>query len=194
MLKNLVKGIPHAPITLAKYIQFENRVKIFQRRTLEGIREEATQFKEQGCPRNRLKDFKNCEDHPLLPPEINGPVVDYLSVMPLHINLGLGLQFHNILGEHAIALDLSIRDANGLTSEGVPELYSKQKEICLSITESEEKALKKKNSIEVLQMQIKEIQDDYPESFTKVNGKYVNLIMIPNPRLQGNMLLIWQKM
>ena len=91
MLKNLVKGIPHAPIALAKYIQFENRVRIFQQRTLEGIREEATQFKEQGCSRNRLKDFKNCEDHPLLPPEINGPVVDYFSVMPLHINLGLGL-------------------------------------------------------------------------------------------------------
>ena len=58
MLKYLVKGIPHAPITLVKYIQFENRVKIFQERALDGIREEITQFKEQGCPRNRLKDFK----------------------------------------------------------------------------------------------------------------------------------------
>ena len=105
MLKNLVKGIPHAPITLAKYIQFENRVKIFQQRTLESIREEATQFKEQRCPRNPLKDFKNCEDHPLVPPEINRPAVNYFSVMPLHINIGLGLQFLNILGEHAVELD-----------------------------------------------------------------------------------------
>ena len=110
----------------------------------------------------------------MLPPEINGPVVDYFSVMPLHINRGLCLQFLNILEDHAVALDLSIRDANGLTSEGVLELYLKQKEICLSITESEEEALKKKDSVEVLQMHIKGIQDDYPESSTKVNGKYVN--------------------
>ena len=146
MLKYLVKGIPHAPITLAKYIQFENRVKIFQERALDGIREETTQFKEQGCPRNRLKDFKNCDDLPLLPPEINGLVVDYFSVMPLHISLGLGLQFLDILEEHAVKLDSSIRDANSLTWEGVLELYSKQKEICLTIIESEEEADSRKNT------------------------------------------------
>ena len=53
--------------------------------------------------------------------------------MPLHINLGLGLQLINIVEQSVVALDMEIGSANGLTSDHILEMYNKEQNIIKDI-------------------------------------------------------------
>ena len=125
MLSNITKGVSHAPFLFQKYTnEGQNSPELLEDRTLERISELSSEFQLSGGKKETAKNYSNCEYIPLISEK--GPLIKHVSVMLLHLSLGIGLQFINILENGAVTLDLEIRQANGLTSDGIIESYNKQ--------------------------------------------------------------------
>ena len=138
-LADLKMGVPHAPLSLPKYSDKDPRLaeeKTFQQRTLEGMATMADNFASSGLPKSQVSKFQNCEAKPLISPE--GPVIDHISVMPLHLSLGLGLQLVNVAEDIATAMDLKIREDNGSSSSAVITVMAELESLALELAQLEE--------------------------------------------------------
>ena len=93
--------------------------KTFTSRTVDGMAAMADMYATSGLPKGQVSKFQNCEGKPLI--SAKGPVIDHVSVMPLHLSLGLGLQLIDIAEDIASALDLQIRKNNGLSTHEVTD-------------------------------------------------------------------------
>ena len=95
--------------------------------------------------------------------------------MPLHLSLGIGLQFLNIAENVAVSLDIQVRDANGLTSDGIIESYNKQCELEAEIQLINDDVAFTREQIEIFFKQKREIESDKPQHFEKDNGRLKDL-------------------
>ena len=128
----------------------------------------SAEFKEAGAKKESAKLFKNCEKVPLLPAK--GDVIEHVSVMPLHLSLGIGLQFLNTAENVAVSLDVQVRKANGLTSDGIIESYNMQCELEAEIQLINDDVAFTKEQIEIFFKQKREIESDKPQHLEKDNG------------------------
>ena len=117
-LKDVQKGKPHAPIIFPRYSLHCDKVNYnYKERTLEDLINYSKEFAENKDPKLPRSKFNNCEFPPLISPV--GPLIDHVTVPPLHIGLRIGLQIVNIIEQSAIEIDLKIRQAKGLTTQPV---------------------------------------------------------------------------
>ena len=125
MLSNVSKGVLHSPVLFPKYANGgQISPTSFECRTLDSMSKSASEFQQSCAQKENAKHYKNCEHIPLIPEK--DLLIKHVSVMLLHLSLGVGLQFINIVENAAVSLDVEIREANGLTSDGVIESYNKQ--------------------------------------------------------------------
>ena len=86
--QDVTKDAPHSPAILPKYQEPESEQnRTFSPRTIESITQNARLL-----PKNGGKipsDYLNSDHPPLI--DAKGFVINYTSVAPLHISLGLGL-------------------------------------------------------------------------------------------------------
>jgi len=78
-----------------------------------------------GSVKSKANQFHNCESRPIF--QADGPVLDSVSCMPLHLSLGLGKQVLDLVENEAISLDNSIKEKNGTASPELAEAF-KQRE------------------------------------------------------------------
>ena len=125
-LSDVQKGVPHAPVTFQRYKEKDHQEKkIFNRRHLENMIEKANEFQANGS--KNPSNFENCEALPLV--GTKGWVIDNVSVLPLHIALGIGLRNLNSLEAIALSLDLQILQAKGATSDLMVSLLRQSRKI-----------------------------------------------------------------
>ena len=127
------------------------------------------QFKESGAKRDSAKNYKNCENTPLISEKCTP--ISHVSVMPLHLSPGIGLQFINIVQNAAVSLDIEIRETNGLTSDGIIESYNKQHLFETEIKNTKMEVDEMNKQLSTLQKQKVDIEIEHPEHFVKENGK-----------------------
>ena len=170
MLSDTKKGSTHSPIILQRYLApGSSPERKFAIRTFENMIEDAKKFKENGAKKESAKDFKNCENYPLFP--ATGEVLSSLSVMTLHISLGLGLQFLNIAKNIAVSLDIDVRKENGLTSNGLIETYSEEHSFVSEIADLTNQIQHTESEITTLEENRIDVKTSYPQHFEKQNGK-----------------------
>ena len=170
-LSDMQKGVPHAPVTFQRYKEKDLRgKKIFERRHLENMVEKAHAFQVNGS--KNPSNFENCEALPLV--GTKGWVIDKVSVLPLHIALGIGLRNLNSLEAIALSLDLEILKAKGATSDLMVSLLQCVEEKTLELQnlekELEGKQHEKGNLVEKINEE-KEKSSDYTQ---RTNGKLKN--------------------
>ena len=118
-LQDVTKGTPHSPVILPKYHEPESEQnRTFSPHTIESITQNAKLFQENG--RKIPSDYFNSEHPPLI--DACGPVINFTSVAPLHISLGLGLKNLNVTEELAVIEDKKVKGANGMSSDTVADL------------------------------------------------------------------------
>ena len=172
MLSNINKGVLHSPVLFQKYTNIGPiSPELYENRMLENMSHLAMQFKESGDKKDNAKNYKNCENTHLI--SAKGTPVSHVSVMPLHLSRGIGLQFINIVENAAVSLDIEIiGNKNGLTSDGIIESYNKQR-----LFETEKNAKMEvdemNKQLTTLQKQKADIENKHPEHFVKYkeNGK-----------------------
>ena len=171
MLAQVVKGSPHSPVHLRKYLSdnSSNTATTFISRIFEGMTEMAKSFQKNGAKKNKQRNIKIVKNVPLIP--AIGDIINNVSVMPLHISLGIGLQFLNIVENIAVALDIEVRKENGLTSDGVIEAFSKEHTIISEVEELSNQINIIKDEITSLKESKAEIRSSNPQHFEKQNGK-----------------------
>ena len=91
--------------------------------------------------------------------------------MPLHLSLGIGQQFINIVENGAVILDIEIRQANGLTSDGIIESYNKQHLLETEIHAANTELDNSHQHINTLKKPKSDIENDHPQYVLKDNGK-----------------------
>ena len=118
------------------------------------------------------KNYNNCEHVPLIPEK--GSVLKHVSVMPLYLSLGIGLQFINIVENTAVSLDIEVREANGLSYDGIIESYNKQHFLEEEILSMNKEAEEISEQITLLQTQKQDLENENPSHFEKENGRIKN--------------------
>ena len=167
MLSNLVESVPHASILLYKYHNHCKATPVcYKNRTFEDIKELSAKFKEAGAKKESAKLFKNCKKVPLLPTK--GDVIEHVSVIPLHLSLWIGLQFLNIAEIVAVSLDIQVREANGLTSDGIIESYNKHCELEAEIQLINDDVAFTKEQIEIFLKQKRELKVTNLDTLRKI--------------------------
>ena len=121
----------------------------------------ADMYATSGLPKGQVSKFQNCEGKPLI--SAKGPVIDRVSVMPLHLSLGLGLQLIDIAEDIASALDLQIQEDNGLSTHEVTDTMENFESLQQQQMKLEEELILLKAAAEQLQQQIADINDEHPE-------------------------------
>ena len=121
----------------------------------------ADMYATSGLPKGQVSKFQNCEGKPLI--SAKGPVIDHVSVMPLHLSLGLGLQLIDIAEDIASALDLQIQEDNGLSTHEVTDTMENFESLQQQQMKLEEELILLKAAAEQLQQQIADINDEHPE-------------------------------
>ena len=144
----------------------------FECRTIDSMSKSASEFQQSGAQKENAKHYKNCEHIPLIPEK--DLLIKHVSGMPLHLSLGVGLQFINIVKNAAVSLDVEIREANGLTSDGVIESYNKQHLLEEEIMAATVQADEISEQVILLYKQKSELEAENPEHFVKENGKLKN--------------------
>ena len=106
-LKDVQKAIPHALIIFPRYSLHCDKVNYnYKERTFEDLINYSKEFAEYKNPKLPRSKFRNCEFPPLISPV--GPVIDHITVPPLHIGLRIGLQIVNIIEQSAVEIDLKL--------------------------------------------------------------------------------------
>lgn len=177
-LNDISKGIPHAPYILPKYRNSSTEDahndihKVFPKRTLEDMRTQSTNFSSSGNKKDNVKNFQNCEGIPLITGE--GPVINHMSVMPLHLSLGLGLQIVNITDNLTRSIDLTIREDCGKTSEDVTAALAKHEEILGQQLQLQQELDNLELQCNDVEEQIQEFSEAHPHIFERRDRKLVN--------------------
>ena len=86
-------------------------------RTVQNMKKDFEEFVKNGNVHKNASKFNNCEHVPLLLHD--GNIIDLVSVMPLHVSLGLGLVNINIVENLATEIDISIREANSIPCDTI---------------------------------------------------------------------------
>ena len=102
-------------------------------------------------------------------------VIKHVSVIPLHLSLGIGLQFLNIAENVAVSLDVQVKEANGLTSDGIIESYNKQCELEAEIQLINDDVAFTKEQIKIFLKQKRQNENDKSQHFEKDNGRLKDL-------------------
>ena len=168
-LSDIQKGVPHAPVTFQRYKEKDNREKkIFDRRHLENMVDKAHKFNTNGS--KNPSHFENCEALPLV--GTRGWVIDNVSVLPLHIALGIGLRNLNTLETIALSLDMQILEAKGNTSNLMLSLLQSVEEKTLEARELEQKLEKTMEEKMELEERINLEKGIHLDLIQRHNGKY----------------------
>ena len=138
----------------------------------------AVKFQENGAKKETAKDYKSCEHVPFIP--ASGEILDSVSVMPLHISLGTGLQFLNITEKIVISLDIEVRQENGLASEGITEAYKKEHNLVMETEVLSEQIKQTISEISFLEESKDDLNRSNPQHFEKGNGKPCQKIKQPS--------------
>lgn len=88
-ISDMPKGVPHAPIIFHRYKHENISGRTFSSRTFQGMENDQQAFIYSGQSRTYVSSYNNCE-HPSMV-NATGLTINSLSVMPLHLALGLGL-------------------------------------------------------------------------------------------------------
>lgn len=166
-LSDLQKGIPHAPLIFHRYRRNGAEYE-FPQRSFSGMLNDHQEFASSGKQRSKVSQYNNCEYPPMM--NASGPVINTLSVMPLHLALGLGLQIVNLCHEAAIALDVSICESKGLTSDIVANAYIKVHDLTCDKIDVESQHTQVSLELQAMQQNIREKQEENPEYHKKENG------------------------
>ncbi len=103
-----------------------------------------------------------------------GPTINSLSVMPLHLALGLALQIVNLCEEAAAALDGDIRKAKGQTSDTVTQKYRLAADLANKKNQVEENLNHCTVQVADMQEQIVDMTHEHPEFHQRVEGHLVD--------------------
>ena len=120
--------------------------------------------------RDQLCNFNNCEHAPLVSAEAS--VEDIYSCMPLHISLGLGEHFLNLIEEEARTPDKEVNSAKGIHAAEVETALDRQK-----LLTDQQKQLCEKLHVELetqlaaLMVERDQLKDDHSNWFTRLNGR-----------------------
>lgn len=166
-LSDLQKGIPHAPIILHRYKKDVDECT-FSQRSFSGMLDDHQKFVDSGRERSKVSQYNNCEYPPIL--NASGPVINTMSVMPLHISLGLGLQLVNLCQEAAIALDIKILESKGLISDIVAKAYIKINDLTCDKIDVDSKYKQVSQEVIMVQQNINEKEEENPNFYKKENG------------------------
>ena len=101
----------------------------------------------------------------------SGEILYSVSVMSLHISLGIGSQFLNITEKIAISFDIEVRKENGLASEGRTEAYNKAHNLVMEIEVLSEQIKQTISEISFLEESKDDLKISNPQHFEKGNGK-----------------------
>jgi len=173
-LNDISKGIPHAPYILPKYrnISTEGACKDFPKRTLEGMDNQSKKIISSGKTKENVKNFQNCEGTPLLTDK--GPVLNHMSVMPLHLSLGLGLQIVNIADDLASTIDLTIREDCGESTDDVTSALIKRADILEQRSRLQQQLDDLEQQSADIEIRIQEIAEAEPHFFARFDKKLVD--------------------
>ena len=174
-LSDLKKGVPHAPTTLPRYVSQDPQQsvsKTFTERTVEGMAAKAEAYAKSGLPRSQISKFENCERKPLI--DAKGPVLDHVSVMPLHLSLGIGLQLVDMAEDLATAINLEIREDNGLSSAAVITAIEKNESLQQEHKEMEDNLNSLKANAEHILQQLLNLNQQHPEFEAKTGTIFTN--------------------
>ena len=162
----------HTPYPLAKYSNSVPSVITFPVRTFESLTDEAKKFKADGSIKSNVSSYKNCEYEPLF--KTNGPVLQHTSCMPVHLNLGIGLQVLNMVEKEAIKLDNDIKEVKGKTTDDIDKLLLE-----ISKLEEEQNSLKEEianysDAIQQFDKELKTLQEKNADALKKDGRKYID--------------------
>ena len=105
-------------------------------RTLQFINTENERYLEEtGGDKNKAKHYHNCIYKPLIGD--HGDIIDILSVSPMHISLGLGLQFVNIMEEMCVSIDGEVKEDKVEYCERMKAKMKKKNDMCEEIARLE---------------------------------------------------------
>ena len=181
MLANLSKRVPHSLVLFENYISSDQVTpKLFDSRTLEAISQMPTEYQQAGGKTDTAKQYKNGENMPLIPEK--APLINEVSVMPVHLSLGIWLQFINILEDAAVSLDIEIWEASGLTSDGVIESYNKQDQLEVEIQSASVELGDFKKNINFLQTQKRTLKLTIQSILLRRMGKLKTTALVPKQR------------
>ena len=175
LLSDVESGKPHAAHILPKYQKYTDGHSLILPseddflRTFLRCKEMNEQYKAAGEKAKSL-NFESCEHAPLLS---GGFVIDTVSTTPLHISLGLGLQFLNVIEAEAIGIDKSIKTKRGQV-DNFEIVYELQREIAVHCTEINEKIKSVEEKISHVVERKKEIIRERGALFKQARGRYVN--------------------
>ena len=118
-----------------------------------------------------VSNFQNCEKLPLIQGE--GSVLKHVSVMPLHLSLGIGLCLVNVASDLAKSIDRQIRNDSGLCSDVMAEALE-HRDSLLEERQHIEHIKTELNTISTsltsIEHRIGSIQEEHPE-FLACDGK-----------------------
>ena len=167
-LEDLRKGEPHSPYIIDGYeTQFEHQ---FQGRSAKSLFKNWEKYVQSGKSCDEVSEFKNCEFEPLIAKE--GMVIDRVSLMVLHIALGLGKNLLDEYEKHAVELDCMIRRFEGIATVEMQSLLEDERSLILEKHQHEADLAFYKETSDIFQEDIDESKADNPEYFDKSTGVY----------------------
>ena len=167
-LGDMAKGKPHARhIFKPRYLGSAGNYEL---RSVSCMHADHRTFIDSKASRDQLCNFNNCEHGPLVSAEAN--VEDIHSCMPLHISLGLGEHFLNLIEEEARTLDKEVNSAKGIHAAEVETALDRQK----SLTEQQKQLCEKlhvelETHLAALVMEMDQLKGDHSSCFTRLNGR-----------------------
>ena len=100
----------------------------FSPRSFESMLSDNEDFVDSGSVKAKANQCHNCESKPMF--QASGPV-ESVSCMPIHLSLGLGKQALKIVENEAIALDKTIKEADGEESRELAEAFQRRETLNL---------------------------------------------------------------
>ena len=123
---SLVKGKPHSPVLLPRYMPHKPEADTFAQRTFEDLEKDHMAFVAAGGNKSKAADFNNSINPTLLP--AYGAVICSLSCTPLHVFLGLADQALKLVEGQAGQLDETVKAHQGFASPQIKQLLAEKDE------------------------------------------------------------------
>ena len=171
-LDDIKKGVPHSPFIMDESNGRSGYFDYFVRRSAEGLFHDWECYERSGKPRSSVQEFHNCEFEPLISKE--GLVIDRVSLMSLHLGLGLGKNLLDEFETHAIEVDRQIRHFEGAPTIEMQNLLEKERELVQGKSQHESDLVFYKETHNIFQEDINEAKKENPSFFEKVNNAYVD--------------------
>ena len=167
-LDDIRPGIPHSPLVFPKYehLVASSGIEVdFSARHLEELHANNSAFIQSGKSKDHVKDYQNCEFPPLF--NGRGPIIDLISTMSLHVELGMGKLLLDFFEEKAIELDREVRLYKGNTDYVQKEQLEKEKNILQKIDSAEENIKNLEDAIDTINASANEVIEENPEFHQK---------------------------